>query len=248
MNYMDYFVKQAEFIYRRNQKIVRLGQVLIALLIIVSVVVLKNSYGEAKVADQVQEEIANEIIRFHVLANSNTTEDQEVKLKVKNKVVTYMQEKLSGCTTKDEAKAVINNEQEEIREIAVEELRQNGYSYPVKCELSKEYFPVKVYGDLTFPSGEYDAFRILIGNAEGKNWWCVMYPSLCLVNETYSVVPEDSKNKLKNILSEDDYEAIDTSDEKINADASGDLVENNEPDSTKVEYHFWLYDALSSLF
>lgn len=248
MNYMDHFVKQAEFIYRRNQKLVRLGQVLIALLIIASVVVLKNSYGEAKVADQVQQEIANEIIRFHVLANSNSAKDQEVKLKVKNQVVTYMQDRLNKCTTKDEAKEVLRNEQDNIKNVAIEELRRNGYSYTVKCELSKEYFPVKVYGDLTFPSGEYDAFRILIGNAEGKNWWCVMYPSLCLVNETYSVVPEDSKNKLKNVLSEDDYEAIDTSDQEINADASGDLVENNEQDTGKVEYHFWLYDALSSLF
>ncbi len=244
MNYMDRFVRQAEHFYRTNKRKVRVLQAVTAMVIILSVILIRTSYGEAKVADQIQMDIAEQIIRFHVLANSNSDEDQQVKLKVKEEVVHYMQDKLASCESKEEAKQILREQESEIKNLAIDVLRKNGYAYDVTCELSKEYFPVKVYGDLTFPAGNYDAFRILIGNAEGKNWWCVMFPSLCLVNETYSVVPEDSKNKLKHVLSEEDYEAIDTSDEEINADTSGDLIEE-EP---KVEYHFWLYDALSNLF
>ncbi|MDO5291202.1 MAG: stage II sporulation protein R [bacterium] len=246
MNYIDYFVAEADQIYRRNKRRVRVLQAVSAILIIGAVVLLKASYGEAKVAGQIQEEIADQIVRFHVLANSNSKEDQEVKLKVKNQVVTYMQGKLKDCNSKSEAITILNQEQENIRGLAVQVLRDNGYSYEVKCELQKEYFPVKVYGDLTFPEGDYDAFRILIGNAEGKNWWCVMFPSLCLVNETYSVVPQESKDKLKQVLPEEDYEAIDTSKDTVKADASGDIIE--EETEPEIEYHFWLYDALSELF
>ncbi|MDO5518943.1 MAG: stage II sporulation protein R [bacterium] len=246
MNYIDYFVAEAERIYKRNKRRVQVLQVIGAIVIIGAIVLLKATYGEAKVAGHVQEEIADQIVRFHVLANSNSKEDQEVKLKVKNEVVAYMQGKLKDCNSKSESIEILNQEKESIRELAIQVLRENGYAYDVRCELQREYFPVKVYGDMTFPEGNYDAFRILIGNAEGKNWWCVMFPSLCLVNETYSVVPEESKDKLKQVLPEDDYEAIDTSKDTVKADASGDPIE--EEKQAEIKYHFWIYDALSNWF
>lgn len=224
MNQIDRFVKQAEKLYRKKEVRVRILEIVVAVAFLAAAFFLRDVCGKDKVQVTMQEEIANEIIRFHVLANSNSKEDQEVKLKVKNEVVSYMQKELSSCSSKEEAKQILKNNDRKILQIATRVLRQNGYRYSLKSEMSKVYFPVKNYGDLSFPAGTYDAYRILIGNAEGKNWWCVMFPSLCAVNETYSVVPEESKDTLKNVLTEEEYESIDT------------------------KYHFWLKDALSKLF
>lgn len=224
MNQIDHFVKEAEELYKQKKLRVRIVQVAAAILLIMTAIAGKTVYGEWVVETTMQEDIAEQIIRFHVLANSDSEEDQAVKLKVKNEIVSYMQQKLAGCSTKQEAEEVLKKEDGQIRQIATRVLQENGYDYCVNSEFSNVYFPVKNYGDLAFPAGNYDAYRILIGKAEGKNWWCVMFPSLCAVNETYSVVPEESKDTLKHVLTEEEYESIDT------------------------EYHFWIADVLSHLF
>lgn len=155
-----------------------------------------------------QQQIASEIIRFHVIANSDLDEDQQVKLKVKDAVVTAMRPIMAECTNKEEARRVINNNSGFINQIATKTLQENGYDYSVSVTLQKEKFPIKVYGDITLPAGEYEALCVRLGKAEGHNWWCIVFPSLCYVDETYCVVPEESKQQLQSVLTEEEYKEI----------------------------------------
>lgn len=152
----------------------------------------------------VYEDIVNKIIRFHVIANSDTEDDQNLKLKVRDRVIEYVSEQLEECKDLNEARDFIIENKSTIEKIAEDVIKENGYSYNVTSILSKENFPDKVYGDLVFPQGEYEAYRILIGNAEGQNWWCVMFPPLCFVDETKEAVDSDDiKEKItENITKE----------------------------------------------
>lgn len=155
-----------------------------------------------------QKEIADEIIRFHVRANSDSDEDQELKLKVKDRLVLYLEEVLENAKHLDEARNILYDGREEITALAKEVIRAEGYDYQVDVYFEESYFPMKVYGDMSFPPGMYEAFRVDIGDACGKNWWCVLYPPLCFVDSTYSVVPEDTKEQFQEVLSEEAYSAI----------------------------------------
>lgn len=135
------------------------------------------------------ESVYEDVLRFHVLANSDSDEDQAVKLKVKDVVVSELATDMAdaGVSTKKEACRFVNDNMDYYIKEAVGVLREEGYDYEVKAELGKCWFPVKIYGNCVYPEGEYDAFRIMIGQAEGKNWWCVLFPSLCMVDEAYMV-------------------------------------------------------------
>ena len=87
-------------------------------------------------------------------------------------------------------------------------IKENGYTYTASASIEKGYFPLKVYGDLSLPPGEYEALRVELGSAAGQNWWCIMFPPLCFVDSTYSVVPESSKDELKYLLTDDEYNAV----------------------------------------
>ncbi len=157
---------------------------------------------------KLQKEIADNLIRFHVRANSDSEEDQSLKLKVKDKVVEYMEKELAGVSTLDEARNIIYYDMSDIKAIALDEIVNEGYEYDVDVYFERSYFPMKTYGDMCFPPGEYEAFRIDIGGAAGRNWWCVLFPPLCFVDSTYAVVPEESKAQFKSVLSDDAYNAI----------------------------------------
>ena len=156
----------------------------------------------------VQKEIAKEIIRFHVRANSDSEEDQALKLKVKDSIVLYLQEELKNVRCLDEARNILYDGRDEIKNIALNVINEEGYDYQVDVYFEESYFPMKVYGDMSFPPGVYEAFRVDIGDACGKNWWCVLYPPLCFVDSTYSVVPDNTKEQFKEILSDQAYAAI----------------------------------------
>lgn len=160
------------------------------------------------VAAKVQAGIAKQIIRFHVRANSDSDADQQLKLIVKDAVVTYLEPLLSQSESTEMSREILADHMEEIRALALSVLRENGSDYAVRVYFEESYFPMKSYGDVTFPPGVYSAFRIDIGESAGKNWWCVLYPPLCFVDATYGVLPDDSKDTLKNILTEDEYNAI----------------------------------------
>ncbi len=165
---------------------------------------------------KIQKEIAQEIIRFHVRANSDSDADQQLKLKVKDEIVKFLTTKLENATSLDEARNILYDVKDEIAEIALGVIRDNGYEYNVNVYFENAYFPMKMYGDMTFPPGEYEAFRVDIGDACGKNWWCVLYPPLCFVDSTYSVVPDETKNRFNEVLSDEAYNAITINDIKEN--------------------------------
>lgn len=156
----------------------------------------------------VQTEVAREVIRFHVRANSEDDEDQWIKMQVKNEVVAYLQPVLEGAHNDEEAYRILQSHLPEIRQISENVLKQNGFSYGADVFFSEEHFPQKTYGDCTFPAGVYPALVIELGSGQGHNWWCMLYPGLCFASESYGVVSEEKKEDLKNLLTEDAYEWI----------------------------------------
>lgn len=156
----------------------------------------------------IQQGIAGEILRFHVIANSDGKEDQALKLKVRDAVVEYMKDLLEGAEDLEETKGRVAERLADIEELAMRIVEKEQAGYPVHAELTECYFPRKSYGDCTFPAGRYEALRICIGKAEGKNWWCVLFPNLCFVDSIHAVVPEEQKEELKNVLTEEEYESL----------------------------------------
>ena len=158
--------------------------------------------------NRLQEDLARQIIRFHVRANSDSERDQQLKLKVKDRVVEYLSPLLEDSESIEESKEILSQSVDTIKEIAVQALNEEGADNSVNVYFEESYFPMKSYADVTFPPGVYEAFRIDIGDSLGKNWWCVLYPPLCFVDSSCGVLPDESKQKLKNILTEDEYNAI----------------------------------------
>ncbi len=124
------------------------------------------------------------LIRFHVVANSDSYEDQQVKLKVRDAVLEELSPALSHCADEKEAKSYLSEHQEDIRTIAEKVLAQEGYDYSAQTRLADEEFPTKAYGGVTLSAGTYHAQRIILGEGQGKNWWCVLFPPLCFVDIT----------------------------------------------------------------
>lgn len=158
--------------------------------------------------EETQESLAEEVFRFHVLANSNSEADQALKLEVRDEIISYMKKQLPESGSAEETKEWAIEHLEELEEVAEKVIYREGFLYEAKAEVEKVAFPGKSYGDITFPAGEYEALRILIGEGKGENWWCVLYPNLCFLNSVKAVVPEDEKEKLENVLTEDEYEMV----------------------------------------
>lgn len=135
-----------------------------------------------------------EPFRLHIIANSDSGEDQSVKLKVRDEVLKLCESGMKKVSTKEEAKEYISQNLGIIEKKAQEVLVNNGFSYGAKAYVGRFDFPEKTYGDKTYPAGEYDALRIVLGKGEGKNWWCVMFPPLCLMELT----PEQQKTLQEN--------------------------------------------------
>lgn len=163
------------------------------------------------------EGISEKIIRFHVLANSDSKEDQDLKLKVRDAVIGYMTPILDNSKSLDESRELLKENQDEVVKIAEEVVKSVGYDYSVTTELAMTNFPAKTYGNVTLPQGEYEAFRVLIGEAKGQNWWCVMFPPLCFIDMTKGQISyEKSEEKLSGVLTEEEQELItNTEDSKI---------------------------------
>lgn len=157
---------------------------------------------------QIQQGIAKQVIRLHVIANSDSEKDQTLKLKVRDAIIQDLQDELKEADTVDDARSTILAQMPQIEERAREVILEEGYDYSTEISLGTQYFPTKVYGDLSFPAGNYEALCLRIGKADGHNWWCVLFPSLCFVDETYAVVPEESKEKLRTSLTEEEYQSL----------------------------------------
>ncbi len=159
-------------------------------------------------AQEVSKDISNSVFRLHVLANSDSKEDQDLKYKVRDNLLSYMNEICANCKNKEEAISLVEEHKENFKQIALDTIHNEGYSYDVNINIGNFEFPTKNYGDISLPAGYYDALRVEIGKAQGQNWWCVMFPPLCFVDISSGVVPEDSKETLEESLSEEEFALV----------------------------------------
>ena len=165
-------------------------------------------YSAFSYANSMSEEISKGVFRLHVIANSNSTKDQALKYKVRDSLLEYMNSLCINTKSKKEAISLAKSHINDFNEIAKKTILDNGYTYPVSVEIGQYDFPTKTYADVSLPAGIYDALRVKIGNAEGKNWWCVMFPPLCFVDISSGVVPDSSKELLKENLNDEEYTLI----------------------------------------
>ena len=177
--------------------------IILSLLLALYVFISAHSYVSA-----VSNNLSDAVFRLHVIANSDSKEDQNLKLKVRDALLNYMNNLCADCSTKQEAISIANEHKEDFQKIAENTIKENGYDYSVKININNFYFPTKNYGDISLPAGFYDALRVEIGEAKGQNWWCVMFPSLCFVDITSGVVDDDAKENLESNLDEESYEII----------------------------------------
>ena len=139
---------------------------------------------------------AENILRFHVIANSDTMQDQALKLKVRDAVGCKVSDLAESATNAQETAKVVAEHSEEIIKAAEECIKKEGFDYKVSIEIGEFYFPTKHYSKMSLPAGEYDAVRIIIGEGNGENWWCVLFPPLCFSNGN-AVEDFDTENKEK---------------------------------------------------
>ena len=156
----------------------------------------------------VSNDLSEAVFRLHVIANSDSDEDQSLKLKVRDALLNYMNDICSNCSTKSEAISLANEHKDDFQQIAEKTISENGYNYSVKINIDNFYFPTKNYGDISLPAGFYDALRVEIGEAKGKNWWCVMFPSLCFIDVSSGIVDDEAKENLEQNLEEESYSII----------------------------------------
>lgn len=158
--------------------------------------------------DNTEAALATGVIRLHVVANSDSDEDQALKLKVRDRILHECGGEFSASNNIDAVSADISTNLQYIREIAEDEIAKNGYDYPVDVSFGTEYFPRKNYGDITFPEGDYRALKVVIGQGSGQNWWCVLFPPLCFVDEACVSVDAQSQDYLKEQLGDDTYDMV----------------------------------------
>lgn len=165
--------------------------------------------------------VQDEIIRFHVIANSDSDKDQQLKLKVRDEVIKFLSPLLDQSSSIEESRKILKENDEEVKKIAKKVIEENGYKYSVESELSRENFPEKIYGNIVLPQGEYEAYRILIGKSSGQNWWCVMFPPLCFIDVTKGEVAYNETERQMN-------EVVN------NKNKQDDNEEDNKQDNDKV--------------
>ena len=202
------------------------------LLLIVSVLfLLLSAYSYV---NAVSNNLADSVFRLHVIANSDSKEDQELKYKVRDKLIEYMNTLTNDMNSKEEVIEIAKTHLEDFKEIAQNVVKENGYNYDVNVEIGNFSFPTKTYGDISFPAGFYDALKVEIGKAEGQNWWCVMFPPLCFVDVTSGVVPEESKENLEENLGDEEYELISDTKNSSVLDIKFKIIELFESIGTKL--------------
>lgn len=178
------------------------------LIILSFLIFIYTSICAISYAQNVSTDLANNVFRLHVIANSDSTEDQNLKYMVRDNLLKYMNEICKDCSSKDEAIKIVEENKNSFKQIALDTIKSNGYSYDVNINIGNFEFPTKTYGDISLPAGYYDALRVEIGEAKGQNWWCVMFPPLCFVDISSGVVPEESKEIMQDNLSEEEFALV----------------------------------------
>ncbi len=150
-------------------------------------------------------DIESKLLRFHILAHSDSDEDQQLKLHVRDAILQYSDRWFADCQSKEEAVAAARSHLAEIRSKAQETVRKAGYDYPVEAYVTNMSFDTRVYEDFTLPAGHYDAVRIVIGSGQGHNWWCVLYPAVCVPSAEKKIGSALTKNETDLVTHHDQY-------------------------------------------
>lgn len=167
-------------------------------------------------AEYISTDISNSVFRLHVLANSDSKEDQDLKYKVRDSLLNYMNSICNNCSNKEEAINLVEKNKNNFKQIALDTIHNEGYNYEVNINIGNFEFPTKTYGDISLPAGSYDALRVEIGKAKGQNWWCVMFPPLCFVDVSSGIVPDESKEVLNESLTDEEFSIVsDTSNKEV---------------------------------
>lgn len=188
--------------FLRDKKIF-LFSLMLGLIITTVITFYSKSYSE-----NIQAGLAKNLIRFHVIANSDSPYDQQMKRDVRDAILESMDSVLEDVDSIKKTRQLLTDNADYMKQIAERVITEWGADYQVSVSLGSSVFPTKRYGDVVLPPGEYEALRVEIGDAKGQNWWCVMFPPLCFVDITHGVVPEKSKTQLKNILTDDEFDLV----------------------------------------
>lgn len=164
--------------------------------------------SRAYAQQKIQSHLAEKVLRFHVLANSDSTEDQDLKQKVRDAIGSYLYQSMQEIKSKEACERFLTEVIPDIEKQAKMVIEQEGFAYEVQAEIINCYFPIKAYGSYTFPEGNYDALRVTVGEGKGQNWWCVMYPNMCFVNSLYEVADEETGKVLRAVLDEEEYQTV----------------------------------------
>ena len=189
-------------------------------LIIIFIFISAKSYSQ-----NMFKNISNNFLRLHVVANSDSTEDQILKYKIRDAVIDYMKPYFSNINTKNDALNILNSQKNNINDLATKIATENGYNYPVNVSIGNFYFPTKEYSEIILPEGYYDALKIELGNAKGQNWWCVMFPSLCIIDSNNLSFSESSEQLLQENLSEEELSIISNNNTTPNIKIKFKLIE-----------------------
>lgn len=154
------------------------------------------------------DQLSNKVIRLHVIANSDSPEDQQLKLKVRDAILSALSREFEHIDDISISRRFIKDNLKYIEDIAKREIRNNGKDYDVKAIFGKFPFPVKTYGYVTLPAGEYEALRVIIGSGKGANWWCVLFPPLCFVDITQGEPEDKTTVAMSKVLTEEELEAL----------------------------------------
>ncbi len=191
-----------------------------------------------------QKEIADNVVRLHIVANSNTPEDQELKLKVRDAILMHMQTQYPNGATREEAAHYLKNSLPQIKQIAAGVLKENGSNEPVEAKYGVFSFPTKEYEDIALPAGMYEAVRVELGQAQGQNWWCVMFPPLCVADANSLKMDDQAMNQLRDGLGEMNYSLITDVTERSNVPVKIKFRIVELVESSKIK----LAEMLSHLF
>jgi len=177
--------------------------ILLTFLLFIYILISAHSYASA-----ISTNLSEAVFRLHVIANSDSVEDQSLKLKIRDALIEYMNNLCANCSTKQEAISIAQTHKSDFQKIAEQTIANNGYNNSVKITIGNFYFPTKNYGDISLPAGLYDALKVEIGEANGQNWWCVMFPSLCFVDISSGIVNDEAKENLEENLETESYSII----------------------------------------
>ena len=162
-----------------------------SILLIIFLFILYFIFFSLSYSHSVSSDLEKELFRLHIIANSDSKEDQELKIYVRDKVVAYLNS--FSFKSKKGLITYLSNHQDDLQAVIQSAISEKGFSYPSTIEIGNSLYPKKEYRNVMLPSGFYDGLKIKIGNASGQNWWCVLFPPMCLIDESTCKLPEESE-------------------------------------------------------